>query len=76
MKIVDHATLCRDWISRFIGRHTLIAGGYARAYKIILMMTPSLFVDLRSSPSKALESTSTAERPMEIFLALSHPTSL
>jgi hypothetical protein len=65
MKFVDYSTLCRDWISRLIGRHTLMARGYARAYKIILMMEPSLFVDLRSSTSKALDSTSTAERPMQ-----------
>ena len=46
MKTVEYATLCRDWVSRLTGRHMLMEGGYARAYKIILMMEPPLFVAL------------------------------
>jgi hypothetical protein len=44
MKTVEYSILCRDWICRLIGRHMLMAGGYARAYKIILIMEPSSFV--------------------------------
>lgn len=65
MKTVEYATLCRDWISRLIGRPMLIAGGYTRSYTIILMIEPSFFVDLRSTSSRAPESTTAAEHPMQ-----------